>query len=43
MDTNECQELAQDEFTALNVVMAEARAPASKEEHVSGDFVQDNE
>jgi hypothetical protein len=42
MDTNEWQEFAQDEFAALDVMTAEARALAIEEEHVSGDFVQDN-
>jgi hypothetical protein len=43
MDTNKWQEFAQDEFAALDVATAEARAPVSKEEHVSEDFVQDDE
>jgi hypothetical protein len=43
MDADERQEFAQDEFAALDVATAEAKAPVIEEERVSADFVQDDE
>jgi hypothetical protein len=42
MDADEQQDFAQDLFAALDVMTAEARAPAVEEEHGLEDFVPDD-